>query len=130
MIRRAVVAACCALLLGTSLIAQSKDSKADPLTGTWKGQIMLANGGATSITLELKFDGKKAVTGTMSGLPNPGDVKRGTFDPKTGALKLELGRSDGPEVLIVFEGKAQEGTANGRVDGEAGTGEFKLTKLP
>jgi hypothetical protein len=91
---------------------------------------MLANGGATSITLELKFDGKKAVTGTMSGLPNPGDVKRGTFDPKTGALKLELGRSDGPEVLIVFEGKAQEGTANGRVDGEAGTGEFKLTKLP
>jgi hypothetical protein len=130
MIRRAFLVICCALLLGAPLAARAKSSKADPLTGTWTGQIVLADGGASqvSITLELKFDGKEAVTGTISGLPNPGDVKKGTFDPKTGALKLELGRSDGPEVLLVFDGKVEQGTANGRVQGEAGAGEFKLTK--
>jgi hypothetical protein len=128
MIRKVLVLTCCVLWLGASLAAQSKNSKADPLTGTWSGQISLPGGDSVSITLELKFDGKAAVTGTLAGLPHPGDVKRGTFDPKTGALKLELGRADGPEVLLVFEGNAEGDTASGRVTGEAGAGEFKLTK--
>jgi hypothetical protein len=64
------------------------------------------------------------------GLPNPGDVKSGTFDPKTGALKLQLGRSDGPAVLITLDGTVTRNTAAGKVSGEPGDGEFKLTRKP
>jgi hypothetical protein len=67
------------------------------------------------------------VTGTMTGLPNPADVKAGTFDPKTGALKLQVGKTSGPEVLLVFEGTVANGTAKGRISGEA-SGEFSLAR--
>jgi hypothetical protein len=128
MIRRAFVAVCCAFVLSPSLAAQSADAKKDPLTGSWTGQIVLSGGNQVSITLELKFDGKQAVTGTISGLPNPGDVKKGTFDPKTGVLNLQMGRSDASDVLLVFDGKVEKNTASGRVNGEAGAGEFTLTR--
>ncbi len=38
--------------------------------------------------MELTFDGKGTVSGTLSGLPSPGEIRSGTFDPQTGALKL------------------------------------------
>jgi hypothetical protein len=78
--------------------------------------------------MQLKFDGKTAVSGTLTGLPSPGDVKTGTFDPKTGALKLQLGKQDDSTVLLVLEGTVVNGTAKGRVTGEDGVGEFKITK--
>jgi hypothetical protein len=119
----------CVLFSATSMLAQSTTDKADPLSGTWTGEFVPPN--ATSgmaVTMELKFDGKKAVSGTLAGLPSPGDVKAGTFDPKTGALKLELGKQDDSAVLLVLEGSVVKGTAKGRVTGEDGVGEFKLTK--
>ena len=70
------------------------------------------------VTMELKFDGKRAVSGTMTGLPNPAEVKSGTFDPKTGALVLRLGKKDGDAVLLVFEGTVANGAATGRFSGE------------
>ena len=127
---RRFVLACCLLLIPMSALAQSKDSKtSDPISGTWTGELNVPPG-LRSVTLVLKFDGKQAVTGTLSGLPNPGDVKKGTFDPKTGALKLQLGRSDGPEVLITLDGTVTKNTAAGKVSGEPGDGEFKLTRKP
>jgi hypothetical protein len=54
-------------------------------------------------------------------------VKAGTFDPKTGALKLQLGKQGEDAVLIVLEGSVVKGTATGRITGEL-TGEFKLSK--
>jgi hypothetical protein len=126
---RRLVLACCLLLIPISVPAQSKDSKSDPISGTWTGELNVPPG-RRSVTLVLKFDGKQAVTGTLSGMPNPGDVKKGTFDPKTGALKLQLGRSDGPEVLITLDGTVTKNTAAGKVSGEPGEGEFKLTRKP
>ena len=132
MTRRMFVLLCCVLLAATSMLAQSrgaKTAKTDPLSGTWTGELAPSNDTRrASVTLELKFDGKSAVTGTITGMPNPGDVKTGTFDPKTGALKLQLGRTDGPEVLLILEGTVVKGSASGRVTGDIGTGEFKLTK--
>jgi hypothetical protein len=81
-----------------------------------------------NITLALKFDGKGAVSGTFSGLPSPGDVKGGTFNPKTGALRLELGKKGNPEVLIILEGTVVKGAASGRVSGGEGPGDFKIAK--
>jgi hypothetical protein len=78
--------------------------------------------------MELKFDGKSAVTGTFSGLPSPGDVKHGTFNSKTGALTLELGKTGASDVLLSFEGTLANGVASGRISGEAGGGDFKLEK--
>jgi len=136
MTRRYLIA-CCLLLVSVSAFAQSRSTttagktagKTDALTGTWSGDLT-APAGKVSVTLELKFDGKSGVTGTLKGMPNPGDVKKGTFDPKTGALKLELGRSDGPAVLMTLEGTVTKNTAAGTLSGEPGTGEFKLTRKP
>jgi hypothetical protein len=130
MTRRFAIA-CCLLLITVSAFAQSRGTKdagkQDALTGTWTGELT-APAGPKKVTLQLKFDGKRAVTGTISGLPNPGDVKTGTFDPKTGALQLQLGRSDAPAVLITLAGTVTKDTATGRLSGEPGEGEFTLTR--
>ena len=132
MIRRAFVLSCCVLLGAVSTFAQSRTTstaKPDAITGTWTGELSIkTRDNPVSVTMELKFDGKSAVTGTFKGFPNPGDVKKGTFDPKSGTRRLELGRTDGAAVLILLEGKVVKGTATGRLSGEPGDGEFKLTK--
>jgi hypothetical protein len=114
------------LLAAAPMLAQTRGAKADVLSGSWAGELN-ADGRTRSIALELKFDGKSKVTGTASGLPNPADVKSGTFNPKTGALKLELGKQGDSAVLLVLEGTIAKGAGSGRVSGEA-TGEFKLAK--
>jgi hypothetical protein len=118
------------LLTSSSLLAQSPGGKPkpDPITGTWTGALVRQGGsGPIAVTMELKFDGKSAVSGTVSGLPNPADVKAGTFDPKTGALKLQLGKQGEGAVLLALEGTVVKGTATGRFSGEE-TGEFKIAK--
>ena len=107
---------------------QTKAAKPDPITGTWAGELSPQDAPRTmAVTMELKFDGKSAVTGTVSVFPNPADVKAGTFDPKTGALKLQLGKKDEAAVLLVLEGTVVKGTASGRVTGET-AGEFRIAK--
>src|SRR5688572_30717451 len=117
------------LLLSASLPAQSQ-AKADPLTGTWAGEFVLKNGArVVHVTMDLKFDGKRTVSGTVSGLPNPADVKAGTFDPKTGALNLRLGKTSSSEVLLTLEGSVAKGTATGRLEGDE-SGQFKIVRKP
>jgi hypothetical protein len=129
MTRRWLLVACCVLLSATPALAQSRGAKPDPITGTWTGELNPSGAPRpVAVTMELKFDGKSAVTGTFTGLPNPGDVKTGTFNPKTGALKLELGKKGDPEVRLVLEGTIVKGKATGRLTGEAGAGEFRLAK--
>ena len=128
MTRRLLVLACCLLFSTTFVLAQGKDAKSDPITGTWAGTMTPQDAPQSrSVTMELKFNGKN-VTGTVTGLPNPADVKGGSFDAKTGALKLELGKQDDPAVLLVLEGTVVKGTATGKVSGEGGTGAFKIAK--
>jgi hypothetical protein len=130
MTRRQFGMICCVLLSATSMAAQSPGAKAkaDSITGTWTGELVRPSpSSAIRITMELKFDGKSSVSGTVSGLPNPADVKAGTFDPKTGALKLQLGIRGDSAVLLVLEGTVVKGTATGRFNGDE-TGEFKIAK--
>jgi hypothetical protein len=129
MTRKLCVVACCVVLAASTLFAQARTAKGDPLSGTWTGEIVPPNApGPLPITIELKFDGKSAVTGTLTGLPSPGDVKIGTFDAKTGALKLQMGKTDEEPVLLVFEGTLASGAVAGHVTGPEGTGEFKIAK--
>jgi hypothetical protein len=102
----------------------------DAISGTWTGEItMEGRDQSVAITLVLKPDGKGTVSGTFTGLPNPGDVKAGTFDPKTGVLKLQLGKVGDPAVLLTLDGTVAKDKATGRVSGEVG-GTFAVTRRP
>ena len=118
-----------ALFAAVPGFAQPKEAKSDPVSGTWTGEIQMGHaGGPYEIEMVLKFDGSTAVTGTFTGLPSPGDVKKGTFDPKTGALKLQLGKTDSDAVLITMEGTVAKNKATGKVDGDGGTCTFSLNR--
>ena len=65
--------------------------------------------------------------GHVHGSANPRGRQARYFDPKTGALKLELGKQGEPDVLLVLEGTVANGIATGKFTGEM-AGEFKLTK--
>lgn len=131
MTRRGLIAICCALVLAAPTLAraQKSDAAGDPISGTWTGELVLEGRGPVTITMELKFDGKSGVTGTFTGLPNPGDVKAGTFDRKTGALKLQLGKTGEAATLLTLEGTVAKGVAAGRFTGEE-SGTFTLSKKP
>ena len=115
---------CCALLGMAAVLATS-----DPISGTWTGEFVLQKDASNvvSITMELKFDGKRTVSGTFTGLPTPGYVKTGVFDPEKGTLKLELAKEGEDTVRLVLDGTIANGTATGRFTGEE-TGDFKLSK--
>jgi len=125
---RSLLFVCIVLLSAVSIFAQSSGASVDPIAGKWIGYM---GPGATpqyAVTLELTFDGKSAVSGTLLGLPSPGEIQRGTFDPQTGALKLEASPKDGSSIRLIFEGTVVLGTATGRVSGQNQTGVFKITK--
>jgi hypothetical protein len=130
MTRRGFVVLMLGLACAAPLGAQSRGGRKPPdaITGTWKGEL-LPEGAARGrpVTLELEHDGRGKVSGTLAGMPSPADVKAGTFDPKTGALKLQLGKSGEPAVLMVLEGTVAKNAASGRMTGDV-SGEFKLTK--
>jgi hypothetical protein len=131
MVRRSSLIACCVLLAVTWTFAESGDPRAqsDVITGTWTGEFVPRSDASrsVSITMELKYDGKGGVSGTFTGLPSPGEVKTGSFDPGSGALKLELAKQGEETVRLVLEGTVANGTATGHFKGEE-TGDFKLSK--
>ena len=129
MTRKAFVVACCLIVCGVSSMAgQSRTEPPDPITGTWTGDLVTGErSDAIPVTFQLTFDGKAAVSGSFTGLPNPGDVKKGTFDAKTGAVKLQLGKTGSDAVLLTLEGTVAKGVFTGKFSGEV-DGEFTLTK--
>ena len=115
--------------MASVLVIAASDRAQDAITGTWTGEFLPDSRKALSVTLQLKFDGKGAVTGTVSGLPNPADVKVGTFDPKNGALKLHLGAVGEPQVLLTLDGTVANDAATGRVTDSSGDeGKFKIAR--
>ena len=110
-------------------ISSATEPASDPISGTWTGDMGANDTTRYPITMTLKFDGKSAVSGTVTGPPLPGEIKKGMFDPMTGALKLEVDvKADGVAVRFVFEGTVVNGTATGRVSDNNHTGNFKITK--
>lgn len=130
--RRAFLVLAVALILTSAALAQSGGGPAgDPITGIWSGAV---GPGATpnyTVTLTLRFDGAGAVTGTAQGAApdDKGVVKNGTFDPKTGALKLDVVLGDGAGVAT-FDGWLVLDTVTGRLSlsTQPGPGTFILKK--
>ena len=126
---KSLLAACCVMVSAVSVLAQSGGGAADPISGTWTGQMGPSGSTLNPVTMELKFDGKTAVSGTITGPTlSPGEIKIGTFDPKTGAMKLEVNVKDGGNTVAFLEGTIVQGTATGRVNVGGQTGTFKITK--
>jgi CubicO group peptidase (beta-lactamase class C family) len=94
---------------GSSPIGQTAARVGDPVTGTWKGFRGRCEGQAIAVVLE--FDGK-TITGTITGTPQPGVIRTGTYDPGTGALKLDIEDNLG---TIVFDGIVKQDAASGFV---------------
>ena len=130
--RRAFLVLAGALILTSAAFAQSGGGTAgDPITGVWAGSVGPGATPGYAVTLNLRFDGTSAVTGTAQGA-NPDDkgvVTNGTFDPKTGALKLDVVLGDGASVAT-FEGWLALDTATGRLSlsSQPGPGTFVIKK--
>ena len=118
---------CTALLYATHAAGQSKPA-ADPLTGTWTGSMGPDDTQQQSIKVEMKYDGK-TITGVVTGPQYPGDIKTGTFDAATGALKFEVVVRNDDKTVVHFEGKVEKTAASGTVAfDDKRKGVFKMTK--
>lgn len=115
---------CCVILFVTASAVQET---ADGITGNW---------GRNGLTyLELKFDGKSRISGTAiwraDEYEHRAPIKTGTFEPKSGAFKLE-GDAKTPEgsiVPYVIEGKVEKDTVSGTFRFGERTGQFTFTRM-
>lgn len=126
---KGVLIVSCLVLFTASILAQSTGGAADPISGTWKGQMVRTEDDTARapLNVELKFDGK-TVLGTVTGPPQPGEIKSGTFDRATGALKFDVTVA-GAGFPFVFEGTVVQGTVTGRVTANSLVGVFTLSKM-
>jgi hypothetical protein len=113
------------LMLSISAFAQR-----DPVSGTWAGDWGPSERDRNQVTVELKFDGKSAVTGTVNPGPNAVPLQKGSFDPATGILKLQAEAKDrrGGTLQYVIEGKVTGTSASGSWNHANRKGDFKITK--
>jgi hypothetical protein len=118
------------LLFATLAAAQSKP--AGEIAGTWTGDMGPSETERHAITITLKHDGT-TITGLITGPPYPGDIKGGSFDPKTGALRLDVVVRDDNKTQVVFQGKLVKDTVAGKVTFTADSGRegtFRLKRGP
>lgn len=127
--KRLVALACVILIAGAPLAAQTPQP-ADPISGTWTGVLTLDGGarGPMPLTMDLKLDAKGAITGTVAGLPTAATVHAGSYDAKTGVMKLAIGKPGEDRVRVTLTGPVAKGVVSGIADIEAGTGTFKFER--
>jgi hypothetical protein len=112
--------------LGVSVFAV----QGDPLTGTWAGDWGPTATHRNQVTLELKWDGK-ALTGNVNPGPNAIPLKAASFDPATGAIRMEAETVTrrGGAAHYVIEGKvAADGSMTGSWNHDNTKGDFKIAK--
>jgi hypothetical protein len=121
------------LFLAMPMFAQ-RGAAADPLSGTWTGDWGPNASDRNTVSVDLKFDGKAAVTGVVHSVnfkrPDV-TLQKGTFDPKTGAVHLEADSANamgGPAVHFIIDGKVTNASMSGSWNHSGGKGDFKLTK--
>jgi len=74
------------LMTGISILALNAAD--DPLSGAWIGDWGPSDWDRNQVTVELKWDGKN-LTGTVNPGPNAVELKKATFDLKSGAIHFE-----------------------------------------
>jgi hypothetical protein len=105
---------------------------ADPLTGTWSGYIGRSAATPAAAKFQFKLAADGSVSGSVTGAKiSPGEIKNGTFDAKTGALKFTVLVSEAkgdPRGNVTFDGRVVHDTASGALVLGGEKGVFRLTK--
>src|SRR4051812_28326088 len=92
----------------------SHSAAEDPLTGKWQGTWGPSPQRQTEVVLDLKWDGSR-LSGTVNPGPRAIEISKGTFNPSTNAVSMELeSRSNG--------GETDHYSIQGKVDGKKMTG--------
>ena len=107
-------------------------AQGDAVSGVWTGDWGPSASDRNNVTIDLKWDGKAALTGNITGGTNVTSaipLQKGTYDAKTGAIHLEAEASSrGRMVHYIVDGKVEKGTITGSWNHDNRKGDFKLTK--
>lgn len=103
-------------------------ASSDPLTGNWSGDWGPSPADRNSVALELKWDGT-ALSGTVNPGPNAIQLINTSFDPATGAVRMEAdAQGRGGPVHYTIEGKLDGSSMSGSWSHDAVKGDFKITR--
>jgi hypothetical protein len=102
------------------------------LSGTWTGYMGKSESTPTPVTFDVKQAPDGKLTGTLKG-PHimPGDVKEGSYDAASGALKFTIkvrATSDDQGGEVFFDGRVAKDTASGAVLLRGEKGVFKWAR--
>ena len=115
------------LITGISVFALNAAD--DPLSGTWIGDWGPSDWDRNPVTVELKWDGKN-LTGTVNPGPNAVELKKATFDSKSGSVHFEADATNrrGNAIHYVIDGKVEGSTMTGTWIHDNRKGDFKIKK--
>jgi hypothetical protein len=117
------------VVLATGIFVVVLNAAADPLSGTWAGDWGPSEYDRNQVTVELKWDGQN-LTGTVNPGPNAVELKKTTFDPKTGAIHMEADAASrrGGQVHYIIDGKVVGNNMTGTWNHDNRKGDFKIAK--
>ena len=116
----------CGVLVAVSFVVAAAQ-QSDPISGRW-GQ------GQTAL-MDLAFDGKRGISGTIFVINPSGTtsapIRKGTFDPASGALSLEgeVKAPDGATIPYLLTGKLTGGSLAMSYEFGAEKGTAALTRI-
>lgn len=119
---KALIVAC--VVLGSGAVS----AQGRVVSGMWTGS--LGEGDKSSpVTVELRVDEKNAVTGRVTGPQiRPGDIKVGTFNPQTGALRFSVFVGGDDKSKIDFDGAIAKDTLTVQATGNGQVFAIKATR--
>jgi hypothetical protein len=128
-----VVCVLMSLAIAIPIAAQQRAAAADPVTGMWTGDWGPSATDRNLVTVDLKWDGKAALTGIVkSTRPARPDVTllKSSFTAATNTIHMEADSKnpEGTVVHFVIDGKLANGMMTGSWNHGTTKGDFKLTK--
>lgn len=107
---------------------------ADPLSGTWTGDWGPSKTDRNMVSVDLKWDGKSALTGTVKSIqPSRPDVTllKSTYTAATKSVHMEADSTSprgGAPVHFIIDGTLANGMMTGSWNHDSTKGDFTLTK--
>ena len=126
---RFLLTAVAVLWSGVAVAVAQAQVPANPaaVSGTWTGTLGPDDDRGTKAVIELTVTGR-AVTGVVSGPQlTTGDIRTGTFDPQTGALKFSV-LLRGNDTRIDFDGAIAKDTLKVRATGDGNVYILRATR--
>ncbi len=123
---RIIVSVCLILCFAAALIAQGDT---DPLSGVWFGDYGTNPRDREQVQVVFRWDGKTLIGFVRTG-EDPMDIENGMFDPKTGAVHMEVTvPGDRFDYHYIVDGKLDKDTIIGTWHTESAKGDFTIKKI-